>query len=172
MKCAFPMNCLANVTSYVTRTAASYTAVSRMVRWKNVHATIPRGNLEYNQYTVSWHSSCRTYFCCFTLAIANIPSMVSRAILSNFFEKLKTTLHTFRDCRMHFFPTTFLEIVVYRARVTPIFDFCWKQKMTSSWIQVIISKYKSHLGNSCLIETVGDPDLEIRGVGAVIQTWR
>ena len=50
--------------------------------------------------------------------------MVSRASLSNFFEKLKTTPYTFRDCRMHFFPTTFLEIVVDRASVTPIFDFC------------------------------------------------
>ena len=30
-----------------------YTAVSRKVVGKNVHATIPKGNMGYNQYTVS-----------------------------------------------------------------------------------------------------------------------
>ena len=35
---------------------------------KNVYATIPRGNMGYVQYTVS----CRTYFCCFPLALTDI----------------------------------------------------------------------------------------------------
>ena len=40
--------------------------------------------------------------------------MVSSAILANFFEEQwKTTHNTFWDCRVHFFPTTFLEIAVY-----------------------------------------------------------
>ena len=38
---------------------------------KNVHATIPNGNMGYDQYTVP-NDSCRTYFCCFPLAPANI----------------------------------------------------------------------------------------------------
>ena len=29
-----------------------YTAISRKVVGKNVHATIPKGNMEYDQYTV------------------------------------------------------------------------------------------------------------------------
>ena len=31
---------------------AKYTAISRKVVGKNVHATIPKGNMGYNQYTV------------------------------------------------------------------------------------------------------------------------
>ena len=38
----------------------------------NVHATTPKGNMGYDQYTVPNDCSCRTYFCCFPLAIANI----------------------------------------------------------------------------------------------------
>ena len=49
-----------------------YTAISRKVVEKNMQATIPKGNMGYDQYTVSWHCSCRTYFCCFPLALANI----------------------------------------------------------------------------------------------------
>ena len=49
-----------------------YTAISRKVVAKIVHATIPKGNMGYDQYTCSWHCSCRTYFCCFPLALANI----------------------------------------------------------------------------------------------------
>ena len=31
---------------------AKYTTISRKVAGKNVHATIPKGNMGYNQYTV------------------------------------------------------------------------------------------------------------------------
>ena len=39
---------------------------------KNVHATIPKGNMGYDQNTrtvpdISWHCSCRKYFRCFPL---------------------------------------------------------------------------------------------------------
>ena len=92
-----------------------YTVISRKVVGKNVHATIPKGNLGYDQYVVPNDCSCRTYFCCFPLALANITSQTSRAILSNFFEE---------QCRSNcskyllglsraLFPTTFLEIAVY-----------------------------------------------------------
>ena len=42
-----------------------YTAVLRKVVRRNVHATIPKGNMGYDQYTVRKDWSCRTYFCCF-----------------------------------------------------------------------------------------------------------
>ena len=51
-----------------------YTAISRNVVRKNVHATIPKGNMEYGQYTDPDLLSCRTYFCCFPLALTNILS--------------------------------------------------------------------------------------------------
>ena len=49
-----------------------YTAISRQVVGKSVHATIPKGNMGYSQYTVPDQLSCRTYFCCFSLALTNI----------------------------------------------------------------------------------------------------
>ena len=42
-----------------------YTAISRKVVAKNVHATIPKGNMGYVQYTVPDIVSCRTYFVAF-----------------------------------------------------------------------------------------------------------
>ena len=50
----------------------SYTAFSRKVVGKNVHATIPKGNMGYGQYTVSNECSCRTYIYCFPVALENI----------------------------------------------------------------------------------------------------
>ena len=76
---------------------------------KNVHATIPKGNMGYDQYTVSDDCTCRTYFCCFPLALANTFPQPFVTILSNFFKnsELKTTHNAFRDCRVHFFPQPF-----------------------------------------------------------------
>ena len=92
-----------------------YTVISRKVVGKNVHATIPRGNMGYDQYTFSNDFSCRTYFGCFPLAIANITSQTSRAILSNFFEEQCTQNHPqyLSGLSRALFPTTFLEIAVY-----------------------------------------------------------
>ena len=50
-----------------------------------MYATIPKGNMGYDQYAVP---------------------------------ELKTTRNTFRDCRVHSFPTTFLEIAVYKIVTT------------------------------------------------------
>ena len=36
----------------VVRNLLKYTAISRKVVGKNVHATIPKGNMGYDQYTV------------------------------------------------------------------------------------------------------------------------
>ena len=38
-----------------------HTAISRKVAGKNVHATIPKGNMGYDQYTVP-ETSCRNSF--------------------------------------------------------------------------------------------------------------
>ena len=59
----------------------------------------------YDQYTVPDDCSCRTYFCCFPLTLANTFPTPFVPILSNFFEKkreLKTTDNAFQDCRVHF----------------------------------------------------------------------
>ena len=37
-----------------------------------MHATIPKGDMGYDQYHCSWHWSCRNYFYWFRLALANI----------------------------------------------------------------------------------------------------
>ena len=65
---------------------ASHTANSRKVVGKNVHATIPKGNMGYDRYTVPDDCSCRTYFCCFPLALTNTFSWAFVPILSNFVE--------------------------------------------------------------------------------------
>ena len=52
----------------------------------------------------SWHCSCRTYFCCFPLALANIRPwpLVPFFQISLNNSELKTTHSTFRDCRVQF----------------------------------------------------------------------
>ena len=60
---------------------------------KNVHATIPKGNMGYDQYTVPYNCSCRTYFCCFPLALENTFPWPFVSILSNFFEERTTQNH-------------------------------------------------------------------------------
>ena len=49
-----------------------FTAISRKFVKNKVHATIPKGNMGYDQYPVSNDCSCRTYFCYFPSALANI----------------------------------------------------------------------------------------------------
>ena len=82
---------------------------------KKCAPTIPKGNVGYDQYTVSDDCSYRTYFGCFPLAIANITSQITRAILSNFFEERCIQNHP--QCLLGLsralFPTTFLDITVY-----------------------------------------------------------
>ena len=86
-----------------------YTAISRKVVGKNVHATIPKGNMGYDQYTVPNDCSCQTYFCCFPLALANIRSwpLVPFFQISVENRADKTTHNTSRDCRVHFFRQPF-----------------------------------------------------------------
>ena len=92
-----------------------YTAISRKVVGKNVHTTIPKGNVGYDQYTVPDE---RTYFCCFLLALANTFPRPFVPILSNFFEKKRTQNHPqcLSGLSRALFPTTFLERAVYKLR--------------------------------------------------------
>ena len=96
---------------------ALYTAISRKVVGKNVHVTIPKGNMGYDQYTVPDVCSCRTYFCCFPLALENTFSWPFVPILSTFFEERRTQNHP--QCLLGLlralFPTTFLETAVYNG---------------------------------------------------------
>ena len=62
----------------------------------------------------TWHCSCRTLFCCFLLALANICPRPLVSIFQISFKniELKTTGKNFRDWCVHFF-ITFLETAVY-----------------------------------------------------------
>ena len=62
-----------------------FTAISRQVE-KNAHATIPKGNMGYDQYTLSDTVSVEPTFVPF-LGTRKHTSMASCAILSNFFEE-------------------------------------------------------------------------------------
>ena len=74
-----------------------------------MHATIPKGNMGYDQYTVPNDCSCRTYFSCFPLAFANMSPWPLLPFFQFSLENRadKTTHNTFRDCRVHFFRQLF-----------------------------------------------------------------
>ena len=69
-----------------------------------MHATIPKGNMGYDQYTVPDDCSCRVYLWCFPLALANICPWLQLPFFQISLKKseLKTTDNTFWDCRVHF----------------------------------------------------------------------
>ena len=103
-----------------------YTAVSRKVVAKTVHATIPKSNMGYDQCTFSWHCSCRTYFCCFALALANVRPWTLVPFFQIYLKnsQLKTTHNTFRDCRVHFFRQPFSKAPLCRKLpVLAIIDY-------------------------------------------------
>ena len=98
---------------------------------KNVHATIPKGNMGYDQYKVPDDCSCRTYFCCFPLALANIRPWN----FLPFFEKQWTKNHPQYLSRLSraLFPTTFLEIAVYTYDIHTGRPGPWEKLCPSSW---------------------------------------
>ena len=121
----------------MTSSAQRYTAISRKVVGKNVHATIPKGNMGYNQYTVPDECSCRSFFCCFPLALANTFPWPVVPILSNFFKKQRTQNHPQCLSRLPraLFPTTFLEIAVYS---------CLLVLLTSEVVDIIGRLFRCH----------------------------
>ena len=74
-----------------------------------MHATTLKGNMGYDQYTVSNDCSCRTYFCCFLLALTNVCPWPLVPFFQISLENRadKTTHNTFRDCRVPFFRQPF-----------------------------------------------------------------
>ena len=86
----------------------TFTAISRKVVGKNVHATIPKGNMRYDQYTVPGTVTVKNSFFAF-LSTRKHTSMASRAILSNFCEELRTQNHpqSLSGLSRALFPTTF-----------------------------------------------------------------
>ena len=94
-----------------------------------MYPTIPKGNMGYDQYTVPDDCSCRTYFCCFPLALANTFPWPFVPILSNFFEKKKRTQNhpqCLSGLSRALFPTTFLEIAVLLTFIAFIETICSK----------------------------------------------
>ena len=72
-----------------------YTVISTKVVGKNVHATIPKGNMGYDQYTVPDDCSCRTYFN--LLLSFSTRKHISMAFCANSFKflcKKRTENHT------------------------------------------------------------------------------
>ena len=82
---------------------------------KNMHTTIAKGNMGYDPYTVPDDCSCRTYFCCFPLALAYTFLWPFVTILLNFSEEQWT--QNYPQCltglSRALFATAFLEIAVY-----------------------------------------------------------
>ena len=62
------------------------TAISRKVVGKNVNATIPKGNMGYDQHAVSDTVAVESSLL-LSFSIRKHTSMASRAFLSNFFEE-------------------------------------------------------------------------------------
>ena len=82
-----------------------------------MHARTLKGNMGYDQYTVPNDCCCRTYFCCFPMALANIcpwPLVPFFQIsLENRADKIAH--NTFRDCCVHFFRQPFSKQLYSRA---------------------------------------------------------
>ena len=74
-------------------------AIQRKVVRQNVHSTIPKNNMEYEDAAVE-----PTFFR-FPLALAKIRPLPIKPFFEISLKKnvLKTTHNNFRDCRVHFF---------------------------------------------------------------------
>ena len=101
------------------RSAPAYTAISRKVVGQNVHATIPKGNMGYDQYTVPDTVAQSNLLLFLFLA----PTNTRPWPLVSFFQTslnesaFKTTHDTVRDCRVHFFRQSFSKYL-YMGQLT------------------------------------------------------
>ena len=92
LSCTFLTMSLPDVIFYISLVLhISDTAISRKVVGRTVHATMPKGNMGYDRYTVPDDCSFRIYFCCFPLALANTFSWPFVPILSNFFFRTRNS---------------------------------------------------------------------------------
>ena len=77
-----------------------HTAISRRVVGKNVHVTIPKGNMGYDQYTVPGTVAVEPTFVDFLYLLQMYVLLFFQISLKN--SELKTTHNTFRGCHMYF----------------------------------------------------------------------
>ena len=77
-----------------------YIAISRKVVRKSVHATIPKGNMGYDQYMVPDTVSDEPAFVDFLYRLQSYVLSFFQISLKN--SELKTTHNTFWGCRMYF----------------------------------------------------------------------
>ena len=91
---------------------SAYYSYFEKVVGKNGHATIPKSNMGYDQYTQVPGCSCRTYICCFPLLLANVcpRPLVPFFQISLKNSELKATHNNCRDCRVHFFRQPFSKL--------------------------------------------------------------
>ena len=101
-----------NMYSYKGRLLAWYTANSRRVVGKNVQATILKGNMGYEQYTVPDTVAVESTF----VAFLYHSQTYVHAILSNFFEEQWTQNHPqyLSGLSRALLLTIFLKIAVYK----------------------------------------------------------
>ena len=101
-----------NMYSYKGGLLAWYTANSRKVVGKNVQATILKGNMGYEQYTVPDTVAVESTF----VAFLYHSQTYVHAILSNFFEEQWTQNHPqyLSGLSRALLLTTFLKIAVYK----------------------------------------------------------
>ena len=91
------------------RSLCVYTALLRKVVGKNVLATIPKGDMGYDQYTVPDTQQLRNLLLVLSFGTRKHTSMVVRA------NELLTQNHTkyLQGMSRALFPTAFLEVAVY-----------------------------------------------------------
>ena len=92
-------------TSYCRLYLITYSYFEKRCRKKMCTWQPQKGNYGIWSIHCFWHWSCRSFFCCFPLAVANICPwpLVPFFKISLKNSEYKTTHNTFRDCREQFF---------------------------------------------------------------------
>ena len=98
------------------------------------------------QYTVPGVLSCRTYFCCFPLILANRRPrpLVPFLHISSKNSELKTTHNPFRDCSVHFFQQPFSKQLYGPATAT-------NASICHQFINLICQR---HSASDCTVMTI------------------
>ena len=104
-----------NMYSYKAGLLAWYTAISRKVVGKNVHATIPKGNI-WDMRNTLFLTLYSNPLLLLSFTTRKHMSMASRAIVSNFFEEQWTQNHPqyLSGLSRALLSTIFLKIAVYK----------------------------------------------------------
>ena len=103
-----------------TNPKTRYTAISRkVVRKKKCARGYPERYYGMWSLHFSWHCRCRTYFCCFPLALTTILPwpLVPFFQISLKNSEPKSAHNTFRACRVHFFRQRFSKNLYVQSRL-------------------------------------------------------